>query len=310
MKPGTRGLNLSGLEQFKASRMLAGPAPSGMPLQVRLEQIDFDPLQPRRNIDPVALAALAETIKRQGVLEPVSLRPDPTRPGRYIVNRGERRVRASLLAKLREIPAFIDLHLDRYAQVIENLQREDLSLFDLAAFIADREKAGDSRAEIARRLGKPRSFITEVASLNEATTKLRAAYDQGQISDARTLYLLARHARERPEVVKDLLAGDKAVSRAAVEEALAPASAHVGARLREKTSEHRPRAAAPKPSQMPQPRASHLVEPGLVVEHHGRCGTLRWDAGPGKHNGQVSFDGGEVQTLPLAELTLVAWAAG
>jgi len=102
-------MNLSGLDQFKASALLAGTtASSGTPMEVRLELIDFDPVQPRRTINESTLGELAASIEAQGVLEPVSLRSHPERAGRYIVNRGERRVRASRLAGKLTVPAFLD----------------------------------------------------------------------------------------------------------------------------------------------------------------------------------------------------------
>ena len=75
----TRGLDLSGLVQFKASDLLQiDPAVAiGKPVQVALSLIDFDPKQPRRCIDEVLIGELATSIKLYGVLEPVSLRTDP-----------------------------------------------------------------------------------------------------------------------------------------------------------------------------------------------------------------------------------------
>src|SRR5439155_6121292 len=137
-------LDLTGLDQFRASALLADPPPhDSVPQEMDLELIDFDPEQPRGSVDDASLAELAASIREKGVLEPVSLRRHPDRPGRFIVNRGERRVRASRLAGRRTVPWFLDERVDRYAQVIENLQREDLTPFDLARFIADRERDGD-----------------------------------------------------------------------------------------------------------------------------------------------------------------------
>ena len=96
------------------------------------------------------------------------MRTHPQLPGRYMVNRGERRVRAARKAGLLTVPAFIDERVDPFAQAAENLHREDMSPFDLAAFVRAREKEGLSKSEIARRLGKPRSYISEAAALIDA----------------------------------------------------------------------------------------------------------------------------------------------
>jgi len=170
-------LDLSALAQFKASSLLAevdrSPnAAAGKPLQLEVLQIDFDVAQPRRTISEISIAELAQSIRLHGVLEPISVRSHAEIPGRYVVNRGERRLRACRMAGLDRVPAFLDERQDPYAQAAENLHREDMSPFDLAHFIAEREQEGQARAEIARRLGKPSSFITEAAALIDALVRL------------------------------------------------------------------------------------------------------------------------------------------
>ena len=287
-------LNLSGLDQFKASALLAERAvSSGAPMVVDLELIDFDPRQPRRTINETTLAELAASIEAQGVLEPVSLRSHPEHAGRYIVNRGERRVRASRLAGRLTVPAFLDERVDPYAQAIENLQREDLSPFDLARFIADREAEGDSRAAIARKLHKPASFITEVAGLIDAPVEVRTAFDLGRVRDTRVLYQLARGLRENREIVEPLLAGQGPITRETLE------STHdVPAR----------------DASIATVRAGRTVQASkqadaLLVEYEGRRGRLGWAGWPGKRTGEVRFDDGSRKVLDLAGLKLIAWTA-
>lgn len=168
-------LDLSGLAQFRASDFLAAGAGVSDPaaaVHVDLSLIDFDPKQPRRSFKRESIEELSVSIREHGVLEPVSLRRHPERAGRFVVNRGERRVRAARQAELTTVPAFLDDRADPFAQAAENLHREDMSAMDLALFIAEREKEGISRAEIARRLAKAKSFITEAAALNDAPPEL------------------------------------------------------------------------------------------------------------------------------------------
>jgi ParB family chromosome partitioning protein len=204
------GLDLSVLSQFRAADLLAGeatPAGVGTPMQVALDRIDLDPRQPRRRVRSERIEELAASIREHGVLEPVSLRCHPEHADRYIVNRGERRVRAARRAGLATVPAFVDERVDPFAQAAENLHREDMSPFDLASFIADREQEGHSRAEIARRLGKPRSFITEAARLSDAPPQLRQAVEDGRVGgDVRLLYELVAIASDRPHELEELLA--------------------------------------------------------------------------------------------------------
>jgi ParB family chromosome partitioning protein len=225
------------------------------------------------------------------VLEPVSLRRHPDRPGRFIVNRGERRVRASRLAGRRTVPWFLDERVDRYAQVIENLQREDLTPFDLARFIADREHDGDSRAEIARKLGKPASFITEVAGLIDAPAEIRATFEAGRARDTRVLYQLARGAREKRAAVTALLSGDAPLTRDVVE-----------AVLRESGS------TSPEAPSGRTVEGTKLAR-ALFVEHEGRRGKLGLQGQPGRRTAQVQFDDGSRRTVELSELRLIAWGA-
>lgn len=288
-------LDLSGLDQFKASALLSAPAPAAeaAPPEMELDLIDFDPEQPRRSLDETLLGELAASIRAKGVLEPVSLRTHPDRPGRYIVNRGERRVRASRMAGLATVPWFLDERIDRYAQAIENLQREDLSPFDLAHFIAARESEGTSRAEIARRLGKPASFVTEAAGLVDAPAPVREAFDDGRARDTRVLYQLSRGLRDKPEAVKPVLETPGRLTRQAVNAAL-----------------HAP-AAAPASEELPTRRIEGTrVARAILVEHGGRRGRLRCNGQPGKRTAQIDFEDGSRKTVELADLKLIAWTGG
>jgi ParB family chromosome partitioning protein len=285
-------LDLTGLDQFRASALLADPPPhDSVPQEMDLELVDFDPEQPRGSVDEASCAELAASIREKGVLEPVSLRRHPDRPGRFVVNRGERRVRASRLAGRRTVPWFLDERVDRYAQVIENLQREDLTPFDLARFIADREREGDSRAEIARKLGKPRSFITAAAGLIDAPADVRTAFEAGRVCDTRVLYQLAKGVREKPAAVAPLLGGDAPLTRDMVE-------------LREP----RNASAAEEASSSRRVEGSKVAR-ALLVEHAGRRGRLGWKGQPGRRTAQVQFDDGSRRTVELSELKLVAWSA-
>lgn len=292
----TKELDLSSLSRFKATDLLAEEkdrlAPAA-PRQVALDAIDLDPDQPRRGVRTEGIAELAESIRRHGVLEPVSLRSHPTHVGRYIVNRGERRVRAARQAGLLSVPGFIDERVDPFAQAVENLHREDMSPFDLSTFIAEREREGHTRAEIARRLGKPRSFITEAASLNDAPTELRQAVEEGRIGgDVRTLYRLVTTVRDRPQAVQELLAQGHAINRSKLDETM------------ERTDPSR----ATSPARTH--RAATVASGGrtvLVVDHKGQRGSLRLRA-CGSDVGEVCFADGSRVLLPLAELRPVCWA--
>ena len=292
-------LDLTGLSRFRASDLLAAAddrPDRGVPIPIALEHIDLDPSQPRRTIREDSIEELGVSIRTHGVLEPVSLRTHPQLPGRYVVNRGERRVRAARKAGLRTVPAFIDERVDPFAQAAENLHREDMSPFDLAAFVCAREKEGLSKSEIARRLAKPRTYISEAAALVDAPEQVRTAVASGRLgSDVRMLHRLVTAARSFPRRVEELLAGDRPINRASVEALLGDS----------------PRAASPVAAPTGGIVQSTKVISGgrtvLVVEHGGRRGSLRLKA-QDCEVGEVRFGDGTRSLLPLADLRPVCWA--
>ena len=100
-----------------------------------IDQIDPNPFQPRTDFDPAELESLAESIRVQGVLQPILVRPHPGSPGRYQIVAGERRFRAATQAGLNEIPALQRELDDSDAAVlalVENLQRQDLNAVEEA----------------------------------------------------------------------------------------------------------------------------------------------------------------------------------
>ncbi|HVY17958.1 MAG TPA: ParB/RepB/Spo0J family partition protein [Rhodopila sp.] len=97
---------------------------------VPIDQIDTNPFQPRMDFDPQELESLTDSIKVQGVLQPILVRRHPTEPDRYQIIAGERRFRAAGLAGLTEIPTLLRDMDDSDAAVValvENLQRQDLN---------------------------------------------------------------------------------------------------------------------------------------------------------------------------------------
>jgi ParB family chromosome partitioning protein len=165
---------------------------SGQPLLLSVADIDEDPDQPRREFDANALWELSETIRGRGVRQPISVRPDLLQAGRWVLNFGARRLRASKLAGLETIPAFIDTTADSYDQVIENEQREGLKPLELALFVQKRLALGDKQADIAKNLGKSRQWVTLATALIEAPDWLLQAYREGRCRGMNELYELRR----------------------------------------------------------------------------------------------------------------------
>ncbi len=156
-----------------AGKLATAEAP--LPRVIPLDLIDADP-QVRTVFDEDELQELAETIKAHGVQQPVKVRPKEG--GRYVLVFGERRVRASRLANMKTIPAYVEEMDDAKAedvQFIENIQRAELSTAELAAMIGKRYNTLKERGEkapldaIAAAFKKSKSWVSKYLS---AATKL------------------------------------------------------------------------------------------------------------------------------------------
>ena len=186
---------------------------TGQPLMLAADAIAEDPDQPRQEFDTNALNELAETIRERGVRQPISVRPDLQHSGRWVLNFGARRLRASRLAGLKEIPAFVDSTADNYDQLIENEQREGLTPLELAMFVQKRLAMGDKQAEIAKRLGKSRQWVTLTTALIEAPDWLLQAYRQGRCRGMNELYDLRRLHESHGQAVEAWVTQQGAITR-------------------------------------------------------------------------------------------------
>jgi ParB family chromosome partitioning protein len=196
----------------------------GHPMLVLLDAIEEDGSQPRLDFDEESLRELANTIARVGVKQPVSVRPKPDAAGRWILNFGARRLRASKLAGKTEIPVFVDEAVDSYDQMIENEQREPLKPLEVALFIQRRLAAGDTQAEIARRLGKSGAYITYASALIDAPDWLMSLYREGRCRGVTEIYELRKlHAAREGEVERWARERD-AITRRDIQEFKAAAS--------------------------------------------------------------------------------------
>jgi ParB family chromosome partitioning protein len=161
-----------------------------------------NPDQPRRTFGDIA--DLVSSIKEKGVLEPVLVRPTGEK---YQIIAGERRYRASLEAGLSQIPC-IEIDVDDRGvleiSLIENLQRRDLNPFEEADGLNKlSEKFLYTHEQIARKLGKSRSSITETLSLNNIPVELRDLCFQAGISARSTLLQIAR--QPNPEAMARMI---------------------------------------------------------------------------------------------------------
>jgi len=174
--------------------------------EIDITLISEDIHQPRKEFNQETLRELTETIKLRGVKSPISVRPNPDKPGTYIINHGARRYRASINAGLTRIPAFIDTDYSEADQVIENLQRDDLTSREIADFIGRQLAGGKTKSEIARLIGKTNPYITMHAALLDLPDPLADAYRTGRCTDVTALYDLTRLYKANKEEVITWLA--------------------------------------------------------------------------------------------------------
>ena len=212
-KPQAGGLGLEGMGDLSA--LLAGPtaaANGGGPLDLDMGLIDEDPHQPRTEDNPgfsdESLDELAASIRLRGVKTPISVRDNPDAPGRYLINHGARRFRGSKRADKTTIPAFIDNDYNEADQVIENLQRNELTAREIADFIGRELAKGKKKGEIAKEIGKSPAFVTQHVTLLDLPEPIAEAFNSGRGKDVTVINELVTAYKKNPDEVAAWLADD------------------------------------------------------------------------------------------------------
>lgn len=158
--------------------------------EIQVDQIDPSPVQPRSYFDDRSLQELAMSIRENGIVQPVLVRPNGLR---YELVAGERRWRAAQVAGLTQIPAIIrDIPSDKVLELalIENIQREDLNAIEEArAYKNLIDTVGLTQESLAKRVGRDRSYITNLIRLLRLADDLQQFVQEGRLSagHARTL---------------------------------------------------------------------------------------------------------------------------
>ena len=163
--------------------------------EIPLSQIEANPNQPRREFDQAALEELAHSIQQLGIVQPITLRQ--MEDGKYQIIAGERRWRASQLAGLTAIPAYIRTINDENVMemaLVENIQREDLNAIEIAlAYEHLLEKSGMTQEKVSERVGKSRAAIANYLRLLKLPAQVQMALQKKEIDmgHARALLSLA-----------------------------------------------------------------------------------------------------------------------
>ena len=179
-------------------------------VEIPLSKVDPNPDQPRQTLDEETLQALADSLKQQGVIQPILVRR--TR-GRYQIVAGERRFRAAGLAGLETVPAIVRDVSDRDAleiALIENIQREELNpIEEAAAYQRLITEHGYTQDSVAERVAKDRSTVSNTLRLLRLPKDLRRMVARGEISPGHARPLLSLpNASSQIELAQEIVAGE------------------------------------------------------------------------------------------------------
>jgi ParB family chromosome partitioning protein len=181
-------------------------------LEIPLFLIDPDPDQPRDSFDEMRLDELAASITAQGIIEPLVVSTHPERPGRYMLVAGERRWRAARMAGLTRVPVVLrDLPQEQRlaVQLVENIDREALTVLEEAAAVARLIEAGHRPKAVAEMLGKPPAWVSLRRKIAAHRGGLDYVVAQGLTRDAETLAMLAELEQIAPEEFGQLVSFEK-----------------------------------------------------------------------------------------------------
>ena len=151
---------------------------------VKISEIEVNPFQPRTEFDEQALKELADSISVQGLIQPVTVRK--TGPNAYQLISGERRLRASKIAGLTEIPAYVRTANDQQMlemALIENIQRENLNAIEMAlSFQRMIDECNLKQEELGDRVSKNRSTVTNYLRLLKLPPVVQSSIRDGEIT--------------------------------------------------------------------------------------------------------------------------------
>ena len=167
-----------------------------------------DPNQPRKNFDEKTLKELADSISIHGLLEPIIVKR--LEDGRYQIISGERRFRACQLVGLSHVLCVVRNDLSdaeiKELQLIENIQREDLTPIEEAlAFRELIDEYGYTHEQLAVKIGKSRSYVSNKLRLLGLSSEIRSALEKGEISEGHARAILSVAPEHRTKVFKEIV---------------------------------------------------------------------------------------------------------
>lgn len=158
--------------------------PNAATVRISLQHIEANPEQPRRDFDETALSELAASVKMHDIIQPITVSKIPG--GKYRIIAGERRFRAAKIAGLADVPVYVrESENSKILELalLENLQREDLNAIEIAlSYRQLMEELNYTQEQLAERMGKERSTVTNYLRLLKLPPDIQAAVRNGRIS--------------------------------------------------------------------------------------------------------------------------------
>ncbi|MDO6459251.1 ParB/RepB/Spo0J family partition protein [Granulosicoccaceae sp. 1_MG-2023] len=203
-------------DQLPADTAVAAPSSKNGLKMIAIELIKRGTYQPRRKFETQALEELADSIRKQGLVQPVVLRP---RTDGYELIAGERRWRAAQLAGLQDIPAVVNDYDDKAAaavSLIENIQREDLNPLEEAnALQRLQNEFAMTHQEVAEAVGRSRAAVSNLLRLLELDEAVKMMVDSGELDMGHARALLSVDKSAQAALAKQVV--DKGLSVRATE---------------------------------------------------------------------------------------------
>ena len=200
-----RGLDaiLQSPETDITSADISGNYVAGAIAQIEIDKIETNPFQPRTDFDENALTELAESIKKQGVIQPVTVRKMGY--DKYQLISGERRLRASKLAGLKNIPVFIRVANDEQMlemALIENIHRENLNAIEVAiSYQRLLEECELTQDQLSEKVGKDRSTVANFLRLLKLPAEIQIAIRDGFITMGHAKALISISDKKKQLVI-------------------------------------------------------------------------------------------------------------
>ena len=179
---------------------------------IRISDIQKNPYQPRKEFSKEKIQELAQSIKENGLIQPIIVRQSPVIG--YEILAGERRYRASIEAGLSEVPVIIKKLSDQEMMVhsiIENLQREDLNPIEEAKAYQSLIDKGYTHADIAEKMGKSRPYITNLVRLLTLPDFILKDVETGKLSQAHARLLIQLPLKEQKNLLNRIQKEDLSV---------------------------------------------------------------------------------------------------